>query len=89
MDRLSSSQLFLSVIAPQSIKLELLACCGCQTLAEIDNRPPDDMARLIDTQSRTPALVEEGQPVLPFVLTLTAFANAGNFAPAHKILNVG
>jgi hypothetical protein len=44
---------------------------------------------LIDTQSRTPALVEEGQPVLACVLSFAAFAKAGYFVPAHEALNAG
>jgi hypothetical protein len=63
---------------------------GCEgSFAEIDNRSPDDPTRLIDTQSCTPALVEEGHPVLSFVLSFAALAKAGDFVPAHEALNAG
>jgi hypothetical protein len=56
-------------------------------LTEVDDRAPEDTAFLIDVQSHASVLVKEGQSILPFVLSLAAFANARNLIPAHQRLN--
>src|SRR5438552_10926091 len=58
-----------------------------RSIAEVDDRPPDDGSAPVDDEAKTSALVEECQPIAPGILIHAALAQAGDLSFAHHRLN--
>ena len=58
-----------------------------RSIAEVDDRPPDDGSAPVDDEAKTSALVEECQSIAPRILIHAALAQAGDLSLAHHGLN--
>src|SRR5215216_6061935 len=61
--------------------------CRQRAITEVDAQAPNDGSRLVDDETKTPALVEEGQPIAPRILIHAALAQAGDLSLPHHGLN--